>query len=119
MKSLKEQAKSFVDRVSDDLALIDTQEHKAEILVEYKKTLNVSAAITAVTNRHIAIKREQEREVEAEAVKEVEAEVVEKVEAFTAPVVEESRTLSFKVTDTISRLRLLKKFLEDGGYKYE
>ena len=28
IKSLKEQAKSFIDRITDDLALIDTQEHK-------------------------------------------------------------------------------------------
>lgn len=42
LKSLKEQAKNFADRISDDLMLIQTQENKAEILVEYKNTLNVS-----------------------------------------------------------------------------
>ena len=51
MKNLKEQAKSFIDKVADDLKLIETQEHKTEILVEYKQTLNVSQAITSVTNR--------------------------------------------------------------------
>lgn len=49
MKSLKEQAKNFIDKIVDDLNLIKTQEHKAEILVEYKQTLNVSQAITTVT----------------------------------------------------------------------
>ena len=42
MKSLKEQAKQFIDKIVDDLKLIETQEHKTEILVEYKQTLNVS-----------------------------------------------------------------------------
>ena len=31
LKSLKEQAKAFIDRVCDDLALIETQEYKEEI----------------------------------------------------------------------------------------
>ncbi len=30
MKSLKEQAKSYIDKISDDLALIDTQEHNGK-----------------------------------------------------------------------------------------
>lgn len=58
-KSLKTQAKEFLDRISGDLALIDTQEHKDEILVEYRKSLNVSQAVTAVTNRHAAIERQR------------------------------------------------------------
>ena len=35
-KSLKDQARAFVDRVNDDLMMIDTQNNSAEILVEYK-----------------------------------------------------------------------------------
>ena len=38
MKSLKEQAKQFIDKIVDDLKLIEAQEHKTEILVEYKQT---------------------------------------------------------------------------------
>ena len=45
MKSLKEQAKQFIDKIVDDLKLIETQEHKAEILVEYKQILNVSKGL--------------------------------------------------------------------------
>lgn len=62
MKSLKEQAKNFIDKIADDLNLIDTQEHKAEILVEYKQSLNVSQAITTVTNRFKAIEEEKARQ---------------------------------------------------------
>ena len=63
-KSLKEQAKQFIDKIVDDLKLIDTQEHKTEILVEYKHSLNVSQAITSVTNRFKAIEEEKKRKEE-------------------------------------------------------
>ena len=52
MKSLKEQVKSFVDKIVDDMQLMATQEHRQEIFVEYKKTLNVSKAITEVSDRY-------------------------------------------------------------------
>lgn len=64
MKSLKEQAKAFIDKIVDDLKLIETQQHKAEILVEYKNSLNVSNAITTVMNRFEAIEEEKERQEE-------------------------------------------------------
>ena len=119
-KSLKEQAKAFIDRINDDLMLIDTQEFKAEIMVEYKKAFNASNAITTVANRHKAIEVEQAKAVEVEEVKEVETKVIEKVEAFVAPVVEETKhKLTLSVTDTIPRLKVLKEFLNNGGYKYE
>lgn len=69
-KSLREQAQAFIDKVSDDLELIRTQEHSTEILVEYKKTLNVSVAIMAVTERYKAISVENERKAREEAKRE-------------------------------------------------
>lgn len=131
MKSLKEQAKTFIDKICDDLALIDTQEHKAEILVEYKKTLNVSAAITGVTARFKAIEDEKKRIEEAEArraaeeqrLAEISAAAPEPVPAPTveaaAPAEEKQYTLRFTVTATKDKLRELKAFLDNGGYKYE
>lgn len=119
VKALKDQAKDFVDRVASDLLLIDTQEHKAEILVEYKKTLNVSQAITTVSERHKAIEVEQAKVAEFEQAKEAEQEVVNKVEVVAPPVEEKEYTLSFKVTATKDKLQALKNFLNAGGYKYE
>ena len=131
LKSLKEQAKAFLDKVNDDLTLIETQEHKTEILIEYKQTLNASAAITSVVNRYKAIEAEkareaerQQREQEAKAaenkVEEIAPPVVEPV--LTAPKVEEADPvlkLTFTVTAPKSKLRELKKFLDNGGYQYE
>lgn len=59
---LKEQCTAFLDRVMDDLQLIATQDHKAEILVEYKRLLNVSQAIRTVKERFEAIAAEKARE---------------------------------------------------------
>lgn len=89
-KSIHTTIETFVDKVSDELALIDTQEHSAEILVEYKKSLNVAQAIRLVIDRHKAMEEEQQR-LEAKRAREAEQnKAVEKVEevaeAVSAPV---------------------------------
>ena len=133
MKSLKEQAKSFIDKVVDDLKLIETQEHKAEILVEYKQTLNVSQAITSVTSRFKAIEEEKKRQeqkvvhIEMNKAHEITQKSYEQLESvFNKPLeqpkeekIEKILTLKFTVRGTRTKLRELKQFLESGGYDYE
>lgn len=138
MKKIKEQILSFVDRVSDDLKLINTQTHPDEILVEYKQSLNVANAITTVTNRHYAIEQERLRkEAAAEEEKrraEAEAKVEEAIaqsepEAFAppieTPVEEPSQTdekifaVKFTVRGTKEKIKELKKFLDDNKYDYK
>lgn len=128
MKSLKEQAKAFIDRICDDLSLIDTQEHKDEILYEYKQSLNVSNAITTVANRYKAIEAAKAAEEERKAREQAAAEAAAKVEAVApptvepiAPPVEEEKvyTLKFTVKATMPQLKALKEFLNNGGYDYE
>lgn len=145
-KSLKEQAKQFIDKIVDDLKLIDTQEHKTEILVEYKQSLNVSQAITSVTNRFKAIEEEKKKRQEelkrkqseedqrradesiraqTEATRQALENFIPKTEEtiLQAPVIEEKQeeilTLRFAVRGTRTKLRELKQFLENGGYDYE
>lgn len=145
-KSLKEQAKQFIDKIVDDLKLIDTQEHKTEILVEYKQSLNVSQAITSVTNRFKAIeeeKKKRQEELKRKQLEEDQRRADESIRAQTeatrqalenfipkteetilqAPVIEEKQeeilTLRFAVRGTRTKLRELKQFLENGGYDYE
>ena len=60
-KKLKETCKTFIYRVVGDLALINTQDDQADILVEYKKSLDVSKAITSVKIRKKAIEEEAKR----------------------------------------------------------
>lgn len=127
MKGLKEQAKQFIDKIVDDLKLIETQEHKTEILVEYKQTLNVSQAITSVANRFKAIE-EEKKKIEKELQKFVvdtakESDKYSEQIILNAPVTEEKQeeilTLKFTVKGTRTKLRELKQFLENGGYDYE
>lgn len=128
LKSLKEQAKAFIDRICDDVNLIATQEHQDEIWYEYKKTLNVSSAITTVANRYKAIEEAKAREAERKAHQEAAHKAAEKVEDLApptvepiAPPVEEEQilTVAFKVKGTRTQLRALKEFLNNGGYDYE
>ena len=136
VKALKRQVKEYFDKVIQDLALIATLEHTTEILVEYRKTLDVSDAVLTVQERHKAIAEQEKRNAEASIIAERQAETVEKVEKavresvaeeISAPEVEEAPPegnepvyeATFRVTGTLAQLKALKKFLKDGGYQYE
>lgn len=136
-KNLKEQAKTFIDKIVDDLKLIETQEGKEEILVEYKRNLNVSKSIQEVANRHKLLEEEKKKQEELKnkqleeaqrqadmSIKTQEVATKNALDNFVieAPKIEEQEeilTLKFKVRGTRSKLRELKRFLEDGGYDYE
>lgn len=132
LKSLTEQAKSFIDRICEDINLIGTQEHKDEIFYEYKKTLNVSNAITTVVNRYKAIEKakaeEEERKARYEACAAARKKVETVVEELAPPTVEpiapleaeeKILTVKFTVKGTLPQLKTLKEFLNNGGYDYE
>lgn len=129
MKNLKEQAKSFIDKVADDLKLIETQEHKTEILVEYKQTLNVSQAITSVTNRFKAIEEEKKKIEQEKELQEFVVDTAKESDKYSEQIIlnapsieektEETLTLKFTVRGTRTKLKELKQFLESGGYDYE
>lgn len=133
MKSLKEQAKSFIDKIADDLKLIDTQEHKAEILVEYKQTLNVSNAITTVMNRFKAVEEEKlkQEEVINQRLKEDQKIIQDNLSqlananiptsnANTAQAIQQKvYTIPFKATGTSVQLKMLRDFMEREGIGYE
>lgn len=126
-KSLQEQCRTFIDKIVDDLSLIEIQEHKAEILVEYKQSLNVSQAITTVTNRFKAIEEEKIVHIEMNANHEISKRTYEELENVmnkplqtpTEEQQEEILTLKFTVKGTRTKLKALKEFLENGGYDYE
>ena len=124
-KNLKEQVKTFVDKVVDDLILIASQEHNDEILLDYKKTLNVSSAISNVLNRYKELeelkKKEEERAQKQEQVK----ENVKRVEDVIAPPTrveakqEETLEICFKVRGSREKLKSLVNYLKEGEYEDE
>lgn len=133
LKGLKEQAKAFIDRIESDLKLIETfTDLKAEILVEYKKSLNVSDAITGVKARAKAVQEEQARQeaeaekraAEAQRVEAIKAAIPEAPAAVEAPTEQQAAPekkfcIRFTVKGTKEQLIALKKFLNEGGYIYE
>lgn len=134
-KTLREQIKSSIDKVSEELLLIATQENPDEILVEYKASLNVAQAITLVSNRHKAIEDERRRKEAAQALVMEKAQVAAKVEEVTETIqppkaesIEETQPIpqkpkvyrvAFSVIGTIEQIRALKQFLIEGEYQYD
>lgn len=134
-KSIRDKISAFVNKVTEELVLIETQEYGAEILAEYRLSLNVAQAINKVNERHKAIAEEQARLEARRVADEQRAAVVEKVEEaaaeMSAPVAaetpdteldvsvethEELYELSFVVRGTLAQLKALKAFLDDNGY---
>ncbi len=121
MKSLKEQAKQFIDKVVDDLNLIETQEHKTEILVEYKQTLNVAQAITSVTNRFKAIEEEKKKQEEfiKEASKAVIISAEEKINNNEFRIVQNKNKITIVLNVTDEEKAKIEQFLQLSNIEYE
>lgn len=125
LNKLKEASKAFLDNVNNDLQLIDTQSDKIEILAEYKRTLNVSAAIMNVKARKEAEAKERERQellAKARAEKEAQVQKVEQAAEVSAPkeiVKEEILSTTFRVYGTYDTLVEVKRFLEEKGIRYD
>ena len=133
---LRKQIVIFLNKVSEDLQLIETQENKEEILVEYKQSLNVIDSINKVKIRIKAIEAEKRRQEELLKIREQEREAVAKVQAameesLDTPIVMETSyhinvespeeqlyTVNFYVRGTKEELKTVKAFLENGGYEY-
>lgn len=125
-KKLREQLEQFVNRVGQDVDMILNLEGADEILAEYKQTLNATFAIAFVKERQRNIELARAEQERRSAVKAQAAETRRQMEAFAPPTVEDSSevaedqlTVTFSVTDTRDRLRMLKQFLEVNGYKYK
>lgn len=129
---LKKQITSYIDKILDDLKLIETQQNKNEILVEYKKDLNVSRAITEVVQRKEQLKAMEEARINTELEKEKQvlqdnlsnlanASIPQNMPSTGEAIktTEKLYTITFKVTDNSVRLKKLHDFLVEGGYKYE
>ncbi len=125
-KKLMEQIKLKVDGVAQDMKTIGTMSENApEIMVEYKNNLDLSLAISVVNERHR--RAEEEREAvkrhtvtpAARAAGVTVAAAPQVVPKRVEQVAVERLMVSFRVTDTRERLRLLKQFLVSNGYQYE
>lgn len=139
-KSLRDACDTFLNRIAEDLAMIEQQEYRDEILVAFRQCLSGAQAVTTVLNYHRQIEEEQERaakRAEAEAAaqqhaQEVRAAVAQQ-EALSAPVekaFQENVELATNEDDEILRvlfvaiatrrkLRCLKNYMKENGIHYE
>lgn len=60
-KAYKEKVKELINKVVDELELISTQKYQAEILVQYKSSLNAAKSIKDVQERKEAEKQQADR----------------------------------------------------------
>ena len=131
IKSLKEQTKAFCERISNDLKLIDLEEYKDEIVIEYLKNLDFAKSKMLVVERHRKLEEIKKREEELKAQQEQEQEIVEKVEEVVEEIkppveiidveaqeVEEIFTATFTVKTTKAKLKALKNFMESEEIEY-
>lgn len=119
-KKLKESVREFVDLVSADLSVIEMQEDSTEILVEYQKSRNLSQSIQAVRERKEQLERMKAAEAEREAVESVKEEKAAAVEVLSAPKVEEELyKVTFSVTETKAKIKLLVDFMRANNIKFE
>lgn len=138
-KKLREKITQFVTRVSRGVALIADMDNAEEIMVEFKRTLDATEAISIVQERHRRVEAERDslsevrhsRNFPAQSIISPMPEVAPpKSDSFSSPEVlqapedsgAQEETLvyvSFKVTGTIQKIKELKKFLVDGGFEFE
>lgn len=139
-KSLRDACDTFLNRIAEDLAMIEQQEYRDEILVAFRQCLSGAQAVTTVLNYHRQIEEEQERaakRAEAEAAaqqhaQEVRAAVAQQ-EALSAPVEEafqenvepatneddEILRVPFVAIAARRKLRGLKNYMKENGIRYE
>lgn len=127
-KSLKEDVNRFVDDVKKDVDAINIvpgdSEFRTEILIEYKKTLDILSAIETVNERikqKEAIKKAKEEILIPKDAELTHTPLPEK-EVLSAPAVESEQkvfTVNFSATGTIEQLRRMKQFMVENKITFK
>ena len=120
VKSLKEQAKEFIEKVASELKLIEQEEYSSEILYEYNKTLDYIDAKTKVLERHKEIEEINKATQKTTETATQEQKIEETVDEIIAPVeVEDVETYQFEVKATKEQIKKLIDFMKELGVEYK
>ena len=127
MKSLKEEAKRFIEDVANDVDLIRLEEYGDEILDLYINNeytnFDFAKSKLEVINRHKRLEEIQKQQEERQLQFDEEEKIVEKVEEIVAPkeVIEDDEIIkvSFTIETTKSNVKELKQWLIERGIKYD
>ena len=121
VKKVKDIIKDSIKTVEACIETINTMENSEEILAEYIKHKDLGQAIRVVNDRHMILETIKISNQEIKQKEEIKKETIEKVnKVLQAPIAEgKLYTVKFSITSTKDKLTELKKFLVEGGYKYE
>ena len=130
-KKLMDTLNLFVDGLAHSVKTIEGMDDAAEIMVEYKATLDMGQSIATVQQRHKQAEAErQAAEERARAAAERAADRARAVsaaapapETYSAPkAVQQAAVktyqLDLRVTGTLEQMKLIKQFLANNGYDY-
>ncbi len=120
MKSLKEAVDKFIEKTTGDLAAINQMEYADEILIEYKKTLDLAVAISTVSERKKSLADLEQSREEAKRVEKVLRPPVLDLtgEDFDVFDDDEMITAVFTITNTSANIGAVKRLLGKMGYEY-
>lgn len=125
VKSLKDSALAFIERVSKDIELINMEnEYKDEILYEYKNNfLDYVLSKSFVLNRHKQMEELSSKEEVQEQKIEEDNKVAEYVEEITMPkeIINEEELLqvTFTLKGTKQQIKQVKELIIELGMEYE
>lgn len=130
MKSLKEQAKAFIEKVASDLKLIELEEYSSEILYEYNKTFDFAQSKIKVIEYHKQLEEIQKQQEMKQEQEKQEEQVVEKVDEIVAPkeVIEDDdivevqfkiKNVLFNAKGTKKQFKEVKEYFKMLGVNYE
>lgn len=111
-RKTQDMVNEFIDKCEKDLILIDSLEHKEEILIEYKKTLNAADSIAMVMDRHKQLENMQRQEEKKEEQVLTDEAMLNKIESLSAPVEEveqkeELVTFAFEFTGPMESAKII------------
>lgn len=126
MKSLKEQILAFIEKVKNDMQLIENEneQYVDEILIEYSNNgFDYTKAKLKVIERYKKIEEIKQKREEKQEIEKQEQEIFEKVEEITSPVEiiedEDILTVTFTITDTKENIIKVRDFMKENMIKYE
>ena len=127
--ALKKKADEFLNRIEEDLKAINCHPDRDELMAEYRNTLNLPAAMTAVSQRHEEIERAKVARIKIEAEQamkqiplhkvpdDIPDDIPEDIPEVTKPAGPERYILI--VTATPDQMAKLNNWLRFNGYEYE
>lgn len=129
-KKLRELVKSKLDNISNDIKLIEIEEHSNEIMVEYLKDFDFAKAKLTVVNRINQMQKLEEQKQERQKLEQQDQIIENQVDEIVIPTIVENVensvenfnnnniTTIFQVNGTIEQLRALKQYMIDNNITF-